>query len=803
MLILSSSCLAQDKVNLNADDVQYRKDENIIIAKGNAHLKSEKIELWGDKLEIDMKNNKLIATNNVKVKDEQGTVRSDKLKYNFKVSSGIFINAESIIVDNSIKGKLYMSSPEIDYGQDKSKLESTSSTSCDYDHPHYNITSSSIIIYPEDKIVAYNNFIWEFNATIPILYSPILIYSLKDDKQVLEHQIGNSEIRGWFLKNTYNYTVDQKKSNWLSSQLKGDVGQIYLDYFENTGLAFGFKHYYHYREDKHAYLYLYTEQDKLNPSYSPWVEAELNSYLRESHLTRRYNLEYSDHNSNYFRSPEKVTDLEFDFSQDNQFDDWDRDLDFTYNKNENYDHKTDFELDFDGEVSDKEELDIQLDHIFEEGNSNYSEDIERNYSLDLGYERDLNEDYYKDRFELDLDYDYDDSRDSIKEYGMDLGIRKHFTSEHYFDYEYKYDKPLDTGVIENNYLEEIDDQKTGHLNSLLLGKDQGDDFYDWELESKSFQQDSDIGYYYLPEAKATLYPGSIWDNYFLNNLDASLGGANKYASSWDRKEQNAYYQLEYYDVMSAPLNNSIIIDQNYQQDYYSTGESRWFNESRLAVNTKLFKNWNNEITHNYDIVTGEVPDRFTQKEEEHEIEERLEWRTDNSKFYIETGYDFLEEDYDLLKSELNLEFNDHYQWDAILAYDLDTSLYKEARTNLEVEYTNFKYETGLKFDLNDSELVQWDTDLDWEFGPEEWKWHLVLRSSYDNQNSELDKAEARIEKRLHCRSIALSYDHSSEEIMFQYEILAFPQSKIGIGSNDEEGMLFEDDLGGILDDIEE
>ena len=802
LLVFSSNCIAKSKVNLDADDVKYFKDKNLIKATGNTHLKSDKIELWADNLKIDMKNNKLIATDNVRVKDKQGTVNSDKLKYDLNLSSGVFINAESIIIDDSIKGKLYLSTPKIDYGEDKSKLDSTISTSCDYDHPHYKITSSTIVVYPEDKIIAYNNFIWEFNGTIPILYSPILIYSLKNNKQILEHQIGRSQIRGWFLKNTYNYTIDQDKQNWLGNRLEGDVGQIYLDYFENTGLAFGFKHYYHYREDRHAYLYLYTEQDKLNPSYSPWVEVELDSYLREINITRKYNLKYSDHNSDYFTSPEKITDVNFDFSQDNQFDDWESNLDFIYDKNDSYNHKTDFELEFEGEVSDKEEVDVELNHNFKENDSNNNK-IERDYDMNLGYERDLNEDYYEDKLELDLDYDYDDTREIMKEYGLDLAVKKHFTNQHYVDYNYIYDKPLDSGEIEDNYLEELDEEKTGHLHSLILGKDQGNDFYDWELTTKSFQQDSELGYYYLPEAKATIYPGSIWDNYYLNNLDFSLGGANKYASSWGHKEQNAYYQLEYYDVVSAPLNNSIIIDQNFQQDYYSTGQSRWFNESRLVLNTEILKNWNNELSHNYNTVDGEIPDRFTQKEEEHTLEERLEWRTDNSKFYIKTGYDFLEEDYDLLKSELNLEFKDHYQWDTILAYDIDESFYEESRTNLEIDYNKFKLETGLEFDLNKSELKQWDTELDWEFGPREWNWHLVLSSSYDKLNDEFDKAEARIEKRLHCRSIALSYDHSSEEIWFQYEILAFPQGKIGIGTNDEEGMLFEDDLGGILDDVEE
>ena len=801
VLVVNFNCTAAGKVNLEADDVQYFKKDNLIIAEGNAHLETDKINLWADHLRIDMAKKQLTAQKNVRVKDSQGEVQSDKLTYDLKLSSGLFINSQSTIVDKGINGELYLDSPKIDYGQDESKLHDVESTSCDYDKPHYKITSSSIMVYPGDKIIAYNNFIWEFNGKIPILYSPILIYSLKNKKQILEHEVGYSELRGWFLKNTYNYFLANDNNDALLNLLAGDQGQLYFDYFQETGLALGFKHYFSYREADHSSLYLYLEQDKLHPSYSPWIEAEFNSYLRKHNITRDYSLKYKDHASNYWTNPAPETNIDFDFSQNNNWEDWNSDLDLDYDKNSNYQHQTDFNFNFEGAISDDEELEFDLSHYFEE--SEDSTDIERNYKGDIKYERQLSADHYNDDLELDLGYYYDDSQDIPKEYNLDLAVKKHFTENHYFDYEYIYDDPLDQGVIEDNYLDQIVNDKTGHLHSLILGQDQGRNFYDWELTTKLFQQDNEIGYYYLPEAEVTLYPGSIWDNQYLNNLDVSVGGANKYASSWGHKEQNLYYKLDYYDVISAPLNNSIIFDQQFQQDYYSTGQSRWFQESKIVINTNIFDNWNNELTHNYDYGAGEAPDRFIQKKEEHTIDERLEWRKDNNRFYVTTGYDVLEEDYDLLKSELNLSFADHYFWDTVLAYDLDEQLFEKAVTSLEVEYNNLEYKTAAEFDLNESKVIQWDNGLDWKFGPQEWQWHLVLNNSYNFAEQEMDKAEISLEKRLHCRKIALAYDHSSEEVWFQYEILAFPQVGIKLGSNDEEGMLFEDDLGGILDDIEE
>ncbi|MGM0502952.1 MAG: hypothetical protein ACQERJ_10535, partial [Bacillota bacterium] len=579
MLLFSPNCWA--KVNLEADNVQYLKKDNLIVAEGNTHLQSEQMNLWADYLKIDLENNQLTAEGEVRVVKQGEEIRSEKLNYNLKLAEGVFINSESIIVDESLNGELYLNSPQINYTADKSTLEDAESTSCDNEDPHYHLSSSSVAVYPGDKIIAYNNFIWEFGGHIPILYSPIWIYSLKNDKQILEQEIGHSEIRGWYLKNTYNYYLDNDYDNFLLEQLTGDQGQLYLDYFENTGWAFGFKHYYHYLQNRHAFLYLYTEQDKLNPSYSPWLEVELDSYLRRPDLTRKYNLQYSDHEDDYWTNPEKTTDIDFEFSQNNDWQEWTSDLDFDYNKSSAYNHKTNLALNFEGEISEDEELEIDLNHNFEENEfSYYNNNIERNYEVEIEYDKQLSEEHYNDDLELDLGFDYDDSRQILKEYDLDFAFKKHISDLHYVDYQYTYDNPLDRVVIEDNYLAEIDEEKTGQLHSLILGKDKGRSFYDWELKTKSFQQDSELGYYYLPEGELTLYPGSIWRNRYLDNLEVSLGGANKYASSWGHKEQNGYYQLDYYDVMSAPLNNSVIIDQNFQQDYYSTGESRWFHESR-------------------------------------------------------------------------------------------------------------------------------------------------------------------------------------------------------------------------------
>ncbi|AGB42306.1 hypothetical protein Halha_2432 [Halobacteroides halobius DSM 5150] len=156
--------------------------------------------------------------------------------------------------------------------------------------------------------------------------------------------------------------------------------------------------------------------------------------------------------------------------------------------------------------------------------------------------------------------------------------------------------------------------------------------------------------------------------------------------------------------------------------------------------------------------------------------------------------------YDDLTSGLDYQINQHYTLGAVAKYDLNQASYEEFATTLEIDYDNFKYDTAMQIDLNTGQLKRWDNSLELKLGPSDWQWQISLNSSYDQLEQKFREANLTLEKMLHKRKLSLSYDHLQGEVWFQYQLLAFPNSGVKVGSNDNEGMLFGGELGRLLDE---
>ncbi|MFN2364789.1 MAG: hypothetical protein ABR596_10840, partial [Halarsenatibacteraceae bacterium] len=137
-------------------------------------------------------------------------------------------------------------------------------TGCDLEHPHYLFQASTIEIYPGDYLVAYNVVFYELNGRLPLFYWPILYINLDDDRSNIEFEYGYSSLRGWYGKLTYNYNILERP------------GQLYFDYYQNTGKAYGIKQHYIHTDNNQGYLYYYTQDNNIElDSLFDW-EATLN-----------------------------------------------------------------------------------------------------------------------------------------------------------------------------------------------------------------------------------------------------------------------------------------------------------------------------------------------------------------------------------------------------------------------------------------------------------------------------------------------------------------------------------------------
>ncbi|PRX35733.1 hypothetical protein BX659_101227 [Orenia metallireducens] len=874
VLFTPHSFAESNKGKLTADRVQYYREQELIIATGHAKLVVDDVEISSSSMEIDLKSNMLNAEGKVHLKNEDGEFDSKELEYNIKTKEGIFIESEGIIVTEESQDPIYVKSAKTEYSNDQTKIVDSEFTTCDLEEPHYHMSSTSTVIYPGDKLIAYNVVLWEFNGKVPILYFPIVVYSFKD-KKPMEVEVGNNKDRGWFIKTTHHYYLNSHYDNPVLNMLAGDFGQYYIDGYSKSGFAGGFKHAYRTLEDDHAYLYFYLDQDKQRSEQSPWITMELN---REQKFNggrdkREQNLEYRNYYNSSWTRREQGLYLDYDFDQDLALENWDTRVGLDYNKDKTHDNRIilnsyfdklrnkstddyigldvyydlddkesgrfdseadinfDYQHKFLSEEKSDDTLKIDLDYNREKDRYQGEDEIKNEYGSNFNYrgyikrKENIRDDYYN----IDLSYDRIDRsnwtsyyayNDRLQKYQIDLKqYKRYFTNTLYLDYDldYKY----------YQYVDYDDSQRDGdafeYLTTLKLAENKR--IYEWFIETELKEGDirepsrsnnindslTETEHYNLPKAEFTLKPGRIWDAKILDPLEVSAGGVRRYYYKWKDDpypiKEHGYYKLDYSDYWRINNSNRLRYKEQLQQDIYSTNQQRFSYDSQLVLQTNFLKNWENRLEHNYRMTQGEVMEGFEEAEEdEHNIEWELDWRKNQSRFKVETGYDLLAEageEYDPLKVTFDYLLNDNYTIKNNIRYDLNEMRFDKIDTSIIVDYLNFDYQLDLYYyyDKVDDKLNgKWDTELDWTFGEKDWEWTIKLEGSYDFEDGEYDKANFSVEKMLHCRRVIFSYDYMEEEIAFKYQILSFPNHAFGIKSEKGQVSVGDGNLGGVLDE---
>ncbi|WP_408955164.1 LptA/OstA family protein [Natroniella sp. ANB-PHB2] len=723
----------------------YFREEQLIKAIGSAYLVTGEMKIEADEMEIDLAQNKLIATGEVKIKEGDGQYNAESLEHDLEAKQGILVEGEGIVIASNIEEPIYLESPEVNYNPEEIETRDTYFTTCDREKSHYYFKANNLVIYPGDRIIAKHVVFWEMSGKLPLFYLPIVVYSLRDHEPGFYPQAGYSRQRGWFIKTTYNYYLGSDYENWPASALEGDFGQLYLDYFSKMGFAGGFKHYYRSHEDEQAYLYLYLEDDKREQDYGPWVSTELDRKIKLDNGERNFNLAYQNHYFNYLTNPQHGTWFDLDFDQSLEFDNWANQVTIGYRQDQSYQHRFDLGLSFDK----------------------------------------LRDNFYDDRLAIGLDYGYTEREEILNSYGLEADYRTYFTNDLYLDYELDLDYET---AMQHEYGE----------YDTAIGLTEKQRAYDWSIEADIQGDTKEVKSYYLPKFELELAPARLLGVDYLTNLEVGLGGSNRYQLNWKDTKKHGYFEGSYQDNLNLTSAHRLNYQQSIRQDIYDQDYAHWSYDSDLNLFSDLGENWTNRLSYRYQTVQGMAPDSFSTVNDRHKLDERLLWRQGRSRFQVTTGYDFLTERYDDLEQSLNYQFSKEYQLENILSYDLNKGKFKQFATTFKMEKDNLDYQTGLRLDLNDLEMIRWDNSLDWTTG----QWNIKLNSSYDQPNGRFITANLAVEKDLHCRKLTLSYDHLDQEVWLQYQITAFPEQELKFGSSEGEGMLFDTDLGGLLDETD-
>ena len=208
---------AKPAIDINADQLEYSEQGNVIIGKGNVEVKYKAIRMTGDWCKVDLIEKKIFTKGDVTFFEDKNKIQAEIITYD--------ILSEQATVE-SIKGR----TPP--WFWDAKKMERLSSeeydvhnailTTCPKTPPHYVIKASRMKIILDDRIWAYNAVL-SFKG-IPVFYTPVFAFPLKHIPYGWVIWLGQNNRDGWMTLAYYNWYVN-----------KNLYGRVYGDYIEQRG----------------------------------------------------------------------------------------------------------------------------------------------------------------------------------------------------------------------------------------------------------------------------------------------------------------------------------------------------------------------------------------------------------------------------------------------------------------------------------------------------------------------------------------------------------------------------------------
>jgi len=657
-------------------------------------------------------------------------------------------------------------------------------TGCDLDEPHYIFKASSITIYPDDYLVAYHVVFYELDGRLPLFYWPVIYINLDDERPSVEFEYGYSSRRGWFGKLTFNH-------RWL-----GPPGQLYLDYYQHTGWAGGFRQYYLETPTHMGYIEYYNQENRIDlPGLFNW-EALLSHELDWGNWSGDTYLNYQDYDHHYYASGEG--ELEY----------------------EGEDYTAYFDGDHEREIYDREE--DADDSVVE---TTLAAGYDRSFSFDFWQFRDL--DIFLD-YEIDM-VDYLETEEWDQEISdLALGFDKSFAGNFNLGMDYRRQadiEPDEDPRVEETYaassdyswgegwfaeaeyeygeLEEPGAERVERWDALArAGRDIGDWRYDLTLErdEPDFPDPEDeeevdaVSFLRWPEANVYYEPRGPLDyqmqlgRYYEEDTDLEgyrAAGTVNYSDRWQI--------LDWLELQSEQsLAGSMYRTEEGAPSTYIPHHTTF--DSELTVENEFTDHLTLSSSHNYEDYLGSSPFRFDRRTPENSVDSELSYNRDSLKFAVDSGYDLLAEEYMPLAAAVTFWPVEEWELSLETEYDLNERLFSdELIFTSALERERMTSITSLEYDLNQNRLETISSELDLEV-PGDYGWFLTGALEYEFYRPEgdrLQEASITFRQRLHCRELRFSYDHIDEEFMVSYHLDLFAGRGVGLGRSEEESVIFD------------
>lgn len=236
---------------LEADKLSYSEDGTVVEAKGNVLAKHKDLTIRSNNLLYRIDQGKVRAWDGFDMSIEGGvTLNGDTLDYDLKERKG---DAKKV---NLYFEKANMTGDQVGLQKEEVDLEGSSFTGCRLKDPHYHISASRVVLYPDEGwLICYFGYFWI--GGIPLVPVPAYIFDLagrriKNVPPIPE--VGYNEQDGSFV---------QTRFAWILS--KNLNGRILISYAEKNGWGGGVEGNYSYNSSNSGDFRVYY--DNVNKAY--------------------------------------------------------------------------------------------------------------------------------------------------------------------------------------------------------------------------------------------------------------------------------------------------------------------------------------------------------------------------------------------------------------------------------------------------------------------------------------------------------------------------------------------------------
>ncbi|HVN25681.1 MAG TPA: LPS assembly protein LptD [Syntrophorhabdales bacterium] len=208
-------------VDITADFLQYDKNQNMYIAKGNVEMRQGTATLTADYVEYHEDSADALAEGNVVLQDNEGTIRTERMTLNMVTQQGTIEKGDIYIK----QGNFYLIGDEIKKtGEATYVIQRGKFTTCGWDKPAWTFAAKDINLTAQGYATASNaKFSIRDN---PVFFLPWGVFPVKTERQsgFLLPELIKSSRDGYRLTESYYWAISKDTDATFGAQWIQDRG---------------------------------------------------------------------------------------------------------------------------------------------------------------------------------------------------------------------------------------------------------------------------------------------------------------------------------------------------------------------------------------------------------------------------------------------------------------------------------------------------------------------------------------------------------------------------------------------------